>query len=182
MQDLYGGLAQRNDLFVAVLHDAEGAELRAKGLYYLQPADLQQINGFLNQAGPILDGDWSPLSLGSMAHWTGATMAGGSDPERRQILAAMQTELPRVMKGLQAALGQPGSYESPWPTIPLSSPLEADFASNRLDVRRWPHRSGGAEIHRKRQPELRPEQRTNRGPTAIDRRRAIPPLQTRSSA
>ena len=132
VKDLCGGLAQRRDLFVAVLHETDGARLRAKGLYYLKSEDLQQIDGFLNQAGPVLHGDWSPLSLGSMAHWTGAAMAGGSEPQRRQILAAMQTELPRVMKGLQTALGQPGSYESPWPNISFSTPLEADFAANRL--------------------------------------------------
>ncbi len=164
MKDLCGGLAQRSDLFVAVLHETDGARLRAKGLYYLKPEELQQIDGFLNQAGPILQGDWSPLSLGSMAHWTGAAMAGGSEPQRRQILAAMQTELPRVMKGLQAALGQPGSYESPWPNISFSTPLEADFAVQPPDVRRRPHGPGAAEIHRRRQAELRPEQRTDRGP------------------
>ena len=105
MKDVCGGLAQRSDLFVAVLHETDAPKLRAKGLYYLKPEELRQIDGFLNQAGPILQGDWSPLSLGSMAHWMGAAMTGGSEPQRRQILAAMQTELPRVMKGLQAGAG-----------------------------------------------------------------------------
>ena len=48
------------------------------------------------------------------------------------MLAAMQTELPRVAKGLEAALRQPGSYKSPWPEMPLSSSLAAKSASTRL--------------------------------------------------
>ena len=44
----------------------------------------------------------------------------------------MQTELPRVMKGLAAALGQAGPYKSPWPEMSFSSPLAAEAASMRL--------------------------------------------------
>ncbi len=63
----------------------------------------------------------------------GAAMAAGSDPsQRQQILAAMQTELPRVMSGLSAALGQTGGYKSPWPEMSFSHPLAAEAASTRL--------------------------------------------------
>ncbi len=131
-QDLRRGLTQRSDLFAAVLYESDAPKLRAKGLFYLKPEELRRIDGFLDQAGPILQGDWSALNLGGMAHWMGAAMSGGPELERRQILAAMQTELPRVMKGLQAALEQPGSYESPWPNVSQAIPIETEFAANRL--------------------------------------------------
>ena len=73
------GWPSASDLFVAVLHETDAPKLRAKGLYYLKPEELRQIDGFLDQAGPILQGDWSPLSLGGMAHWMGAAMTGGSE-------------------------------------------------------------------------------------------------------
>ena len=48
-------------------------------------------------------------------------------------MAAMQTELPRVINGLAAALGtRPEAYKSPWPEMSLSSPLAAEAASTRL--------------------------------------------------
>ena len=71
--------SQRGDLFTAVLYDSDAPKLRAKGLYYVKPEQLRQIDDFLNQASPILQGNWSALSLGSMAHWTGAAMSAGSE-------------------------------------------------------------------------------------------------------
>ena len=62
-----------------MLHDIDAPKLRQKGLYYLKTEELEQIDGFLNQAGPILDGDWSQLNLGSMGRWIGAAMASGSE-------------------------------------------------------------------------------------------------------
>ena len=127
------GLAQHTDLFAAVLHQTDAPKLRSKGLYYLKPEELLQIDGFLNQAGPVLQGDWSQLNLGGMAHWMSAAVAGGSDSaQSQQILAAMQTELPRVTSGLSAALGQAGEYKSPWPEMSFSTPLAADASCDRL--------------------------------------------------
>ena len=97
-------LAGRGDLFAAIMSGTDAPKLRSKGLYYLQPDELQKIDGFLDQATPILQGDWSKLNLGGMAGWIGAAMSGGSASQRQQILAAMQTELPRAIGGLTAAL------------------------------------------------------------------------------
>ncbi len=134
IDDLSHGLAKRNDLFGAVLslREADTPKLRSKGLYYLKPEELQQIDGFLNQAEPILQGNWSQLNLGGMAQWMGTAMSGGSDAQRQQIMAAMQSELPRVTSGLTAALGQSGVYKSPWPEMAFSHPQTADSATNRL--------------------------------------------------
>jgi uncharacterized protein len=139
LDEVCRGLAKHKDLFNAVLHQADAPKLRAKGLYYLETAsadpreiDLQKINLLLDQAGPILQGDWSQLSLGSMAATMAAGMNAGSETQRRQLLAAMQTELPRMVKGLEDALRNPDAYKSPWPDLPLSSALAAQSASTRL--------------------------------------------------
>ncbi len=134
LDDVAQNLAKRKDLFGAVLslRDADAPRLRGKGLYYLKPEELQQIDGFLDQAQPILQGNWSQLNIGGMAQWMGAAMSGGSDAQRQQIMAAMQSELPRVTSGLAAALGQSGGYKSPWPEMTLSRSKSAESAADRL--------------------------------------------------
>ena len=72
IDDVCRGLAQRTDLFAAVMHETDAPKLRSKGLYYLKPEELQQIDSSSDQAAPILKGDWSPLNLGGMAQWMGA--------------------------------------------------------------------------------------------------------------
>ena len=119
-------LAGRKDLFGAVLHQTDAPKLRSKGLYYLdiespdpKELDLTKIDALLDKAAPILQGDWSALSLGNMTHWMGAAINGGSEAQRRQILEAMQSELPRVIEGFKAAIGQPGpSSRPPRPATP----------------------------------------------------------------
>ncbi len=132
MDDVYRRLCRHGDLFGAILHQADAPKLRAKGLYYLKREELQQIDGFLDQASPVLKGDWSPLNLGGMAQWMGGVMASGSPAQQKQIQEAMQTELPRVIGGLSAALGQPGAYQSPWPEMSFSRSLEAEAPSSQL--------------------------------------------------
>jgi uncharacterized protein len=132
LDDVCRRLAERSDLFGAVLHEADAPKLRGKGLYYLKPEEIRQIDGFLNQAAPILKGDWSQLNLGGMARWMGAAMSGGPQSQRQQILTALQTELPRVIGGLTAALNETGSYKSPWPEMSFSNSSAAGAASMRL--------------------------------------------------
>jgi len=132
LDDVCRVLAQRSDLYGAVMHETDAPRLREKGLYYLKPEELQQIDGFLDQAAPILRGDWSQLNLGAMARWMGEAMAGGSEAQRQQMLAAMRSELPRFVGGLHAALGQAGAYRSPWPDMSFSSPLANESALTRL--------------------------------------------------
>jgi uncharacterized protein len=129
LDDMAQKLNARSDLFAAVLRDGDAPKLRAKGLYYLKPAELRQIEGFLGQANPILQGNWSQLNLGGMTQWMGAAMSSNSPLQREQVLAAMQTELPRVMNGLAAALGSNGGYKSPWPDMSFSSPQRDESAS-----------------------------------------------------
>jgi hopanoid biosynthesis associated RND transporter like protein HpnN len=151
LDDVCRELAARKDLFGAVLHQTDAPKLRGKGLYYLEMEspdprglDLAKIDVLLNKAEPILKGNWSALSLGNMTHWMGAAMNGGSEAQRRQMLGAMQAELPRVIEGFKAAIGQPANPASsgqcgmaapsmfPWPEMPLSKSLTAQSAATRL--------------------------------------------------
>jgi uncharacterized protein len=139
IDDVCRRLAKRKDFFGLVLHDADASKLRAKGLYYLnvkssdpKEVDLEKIDALLDQAAPILKGDWSQMNLGGMAQWMGAAMNSGSEAQRGQILAAMQTELPRVTKAIETAIRHPGSYQSPWPDMSLPGSLAAQSASTRL--------------------------------------------------
>ncbi|MEN6407267.1 MAG: MMPL family transporter [Thermoguttaceae bacterium] len=132
LDDLCRELRRRADMFSAVMHETDAPALRAKGLYYLKTDDLLKIDGFLQQATPILQGNWSQLNLGGMAQWMGTAMGGGSDAQRGQIMAAMQAELPRVSQGLTAALGSSGGYQSPWPEIAPPKALADEAKSTRL--------------------------------------------------
>lgn len=147
LDDICTELGKRKDLFNAVLHRTDAPKLRSKGLYYLdlqsadpKEIDLQKIDYLLDKASPILNGNWSALSLGNMSQWMGAAIDGRSMEQRGQILAAMQTELPRVAEGLKAAIApaaapnQPSSASSlfPWPEMSVSQSLAAQSASTRL--------------------------------------------------
>ncbi len=67
LDDVCRELARRSDLFAAVMHKIDAPKLRAKGLYYLKPEELQRIDQLLEQATPI-----SPLKK-SVSERSGAT-------------------------------------------------------------------------------------------------------------
>ncbi|MCD4727638.1 MAG: MMPL family transporter, partial [Pirellulales bacterium] len=67
LDDVCRELARRSDLFAAVMHKVDAPKLRAKGLYYLKPEELQRIDQLLEQATPILQGDLSQSNLAGMA-------------------------------------------------------------------------------------------------------------------
>ncbi len=70
LDDVCRKLARRSDLFAAVMHKVDAPKLRAKGLYYLKPEELQRIDQLLEQAAPILQGDLSQSNLAGMAGWS----------------------------------------------------------------------------------------------------------------
>jgi hypothetical protein len=95
-----------------------------------------------------------------MTRWMDSAIGGGSGAQRQQMLAQMQTELPRAIEGFKAAIGQnspeqpaspggseiappacPGSASAgslaassmfPWPEMALSKSLAAQSATTRL--------------------------------------------------
>lgn len=111
MTDLGQQLAQQPRLFHEVLHEVNLAPLRAKGLFYLPPAELESIDGFLAQTEPIVRGQWSAIGLAAMA---GGLVPRLTAPGAHAAHALADAE--RLAAGLQAALTQ-GAYVSPWPAL-----------------------------------------------------------------
>lgn len=123
-------LARENRLFHAVLHEVDLAKIRSKGLHYLPPEELLAIEGFLQQATPILNGDWTPLNIGSMAGGMCAQLEAKPPPGTRAHLE-VQAAVERLSSGLRGALAPDARYRSPWPEMPAAfatlSELSAEY-------------------------------------------------------
>ena len=123
LDDLAAMIGRESRCFHAVMHKVDFSKLRAKGLHYLKPGELAEIEGFLAQLDPILRGDWSQLNLVNMAgRMSGPAVAppplgarGGPDPAP----AAQQCQA-KWLASLMTALSQPGVYRSPWPDMSAS--------------------------------------------------------------
>lgn len=130
LQEISALLARENHLFHAVLHEVDLAKIRAKGLHYLPPEELMVIEGFLDEATPVLEGDWSSLNIGSMAAGMCAQLEAGA-AHRPHARAEAQQAVERLSSGLLTALGRDPRYRSPWPEMPASfatlSELSAEY-------------------------------------------------------
>ncbi len=90
------------------------ANLRAKGLHYLPPETLEQTRRFLGRLQPVLEGDWSRLSLARLL-----------DDLRREATFRLEqgdagglVEVERLIASLAQAVERPEVYRSPWPEAP----------------------------------------------------------------
>ncbi|MEN6493130.1 MAG: MMPL family transporter [Thermoguttaceae bacterium] len=129
IDEVYGAIVRETNLFEAVLHEVDLSKIRAKGLYYLEPAELQQINGFLDKVTPILQGDWAQLSLANLPRQMMAAMAQpGQMPGGP---AAAQAELSHFTASLLAALDPNAQYQSPWPDTGNLAAGRNDLQANR---------------------------------------------------
>ncbi len=156
VDELAAGIAQEDSLFQHVLYKKDLHRIRSKALHYLPPEELKSIEESLDRVGPVLDGDWSVLSLaGSPATWGGArareagdTSASGassiapaaaSTASRRhptpQSTAALVYESRRVTDNLWAALDEQHANELATPgfTAPLDQLDDADGGYLLLD-------------------------------------------------
>lgn len=101
LDELAQRLGEDSSQFDAVLHKVELANVRAKGLHFLDANELQQIESALDHIDPVIHGDWSQLRVD------------------RQLAMASQApgeQLPRLSASLSAAFdGVEGEYTSPWP-------------------------------------------------------------------
>ena len=102
-------------LFHSVLHRVDRSKLQSKGLHFLSRQEVEQVYGMVEQAAPIVQGDWARLSLGGMCSSGAAAFDGQGLPPQ------VQQQLNGIVGGLAGALE--GVYRSPWPALPL--PLEA---------------------------------------------------------
>jgi hypothetical protein len=135
LDELAAATQQQGRYFHAVMHKVDLSRLRGKGLHYLKPAELAQIDAFLAQLEPVLQGDWSQLTLVNMAGRMAnlAAAPGASDAVSPlapgglsgEVLRAAQQAQAKWLASLMTALSEPGKYQSPWPNM-SSSPAGMD--------------------------------------------------------
>ncbi len=127
VEELSEAIAQEDQLFRAVLHEVDLSRIREKGLHYLEPVDLLEIERFLDQVKPILAGDWARLTVGNMSRAVYQRLAAnpGSD-------ASTQTELSRLADSLVDAFAPAGRYQSPWPEMSDSVATFSDLGSEYM--------------------------------------------------
>ncbi|HBO43378.1 MAG TPA: hypothetical protein DD670_05495, partial [Planctomycetaceae bacterium] len=115
LQELSAELARRDNLFSAVLHEVDCSKIRGKGLYYLEPGQLEQIEQMLARFAPVLAGDWSQLNLSNKIDELCENL---HDPALVGLRPATLAEFDRLSLALSATLVQPDQYRSPWPDMP----------------------------------------------------------------
>lgn len=121
LDKLAGELQKDTKHFRAVFYKIDQAKLQAKGLYYLEPQQLQEVEALLNQAQPVLQGNWDSLSVGGQIAWFSRLLQQG-DPRKFQASAQSSQQNPsQALTILSAALSETGTYRSPWPEMPRPS-------------------------------------------------------------
>jgi len=66
LQALAASLSNENKHFHAVLHGVNLEKIRSKGLHYLSPGEIGAIEKFLDDASPVVQGNWAKLTVGGM--------------------------------------------------------------------------------------------------------------------
>ena len=139
LEEVSAAVGREQRLFHSVLHEVDLSKIRAKGLHYLSPADLQRIEGFIERTRPILDGGWSQLTVATMVGALAGQMVAGSNHTRadgENPAAALERYSESLVAGLEATsrpgLSGIGDYVSPWPGMPESLSTLRDLASEHL--------------------------------------------------
>ena len=149
LRELASQLANENKHFHAVLHGVNLEKVRSKGLHYLPPEELRSIEGFLDEAGAIVSGGWSRLTVGGMVqgmctrlqHEAQQALAGGAanpDPANANAASTIipnqssEQQLLRLAQSLHSAVDQRRGYQSPWPEMPQSFATLSELNSEYL--------------------------------------------------
>ncbi|MCX7415711.1 MAG: MMPL family transporter [Planctomycetia bacterium] len=127
-------------LFRSVLHEVDLSKIRAKGLHYLSPSELAEIDRFIQRTEPILDGGWAQLKVGTMVGGLAGQMVAGTPPGSTTTdelpAAALERYTESLVAGLDAvsaaSTAKPGEYLSPWPGMPESLSTLRDLSSEHL--------------------------------------------------
>jgi len=148
LQELASLLSGENKHFHAVLHGVNLEKIRSKGLHYLAPDELSSIEAFLDEAAPVVRGEWSQLTVGGLVQGLCAKM----QHEAQQMLArgelpsgapsatvagpfgpqSADDELSRLAQSLQTAVEGRRGYQSPWPEMPQSFAMLSELNSEYL--------------------------------------------------
>ncbi|MCE9629182.1 MAG: MMPL family transporter [Planctomycetia bacterium] len=138
LQEVSREVAREESLFRSVLHEVDLSKIRSKGLHYLSPADLADIDRFIERTQPILDGGWSQLKVSTMVGGLAGQMAAGATPQGPRDeppAAALERYVESLVAGIDTPQsGEPRSldYVSPWPSMPESLSTLRDLSSEHL--------------------------------------------------
>ncbi len=138
LQEVSREVARQESLFRSVLHEVDLSKIRSKGLHYLSPADLADIDRFIERTQPILDGGWSQLKVSTMVGGLAGQMVAGASPQGPRDeppAAALERYVESLVAGIDAPqTGESRSldYVSPWPSMPESLSTLRDLSSEHL--------------------------------------------------
>jgi hopanoid biosynthesis associated RND transporter like protein HpnN len=140
LEEVSDEISRDGTLFRSVLHEVDLSKIRAKGLHYLSPADLAEIDRFIERTQPILDGGWAQLKVSTMVGGLAGQMVAGmqpaAGPKDQPPTAALERYAESLVAGLEsvAAPGKqpPADYVSPWPGMPESLSTLRDLSSEHL--------------------------------------------------
>ncbi|MGB8854143.1 MAG: MMPL family transporter [Pirellulales bacterium] len=138
LEELSREAARNGELFGSVLHEVDLSRIRAKGLHYLSPADLAEIDRFIEGTRPILEGGWAQLKVGTMVGGLAAQMVSGgspSGPVGESPVSFLERYSEALLTGIESPLrGDTAGteYVSPWPGMPESLSTLRDLSSEHL--------------------------------------------------
>lgn len=137
LEEVSRAVAREGDLFRSVLHEVNLSRIRAKGLHYLSPADLADIERFVARTEPILAGGWAQLKVGTMvAGMAGQMVAGAGPGQPEPPTASLERYSEALLAGMepsaQTADPRLAEYVSPWPSMPESLATLRDLSSEHL--------------------------------------------------
>ncbi len=140
LEELSTALAREDRLFHAVLHEVDLSKIRSKGLHYLAPNELAGIERFLAETQPVIDGDWSRLSIDHLAAGMSLRLQAAMQqmmqhPELAADPNMSTADLERLTSSLLATLSQRSHYrrdQSPFPEMPQSFAVLSELNSEYL--------------------------------------------------
>ncbi|UUO07417.1 MMPL family transporter [Blastopirellula sp. J2-11] len=124
LEALYSRLSANRESFYAVLHERGLANVRAKGLHYVPPDELAEMEGELAALQPVLSGQWEAISFDRLL-WGANQRLLIDSPQQKRAAAA---EMNRLADGLLHALREDGSNTSIW-----NEPHESLSVMSQLD-------------------------------------------------
>ena len=139
LRELSQEVARDGERFRSVLHEVDLSKIRSKGLHYLSPADLAEIDRFIERTQPILEGGWAHLKVTNMVGGLAGQVVAGAQPAgatQEPPLAALERYSESLLAGLEAgrreAIEGQSAYVSPWPRMPESLSTLRDLSSEHL--------------------------------------------------
>lgn len=130
LDDLSQQLARHSHLFHAVLHEVDLSKIRSKGLHYLTPEELVEVDRFVRDTEPIVQGQWSWLNVNRQVQLLAAGLdsAAPGSPAEAQLLAQAEP----LSTSLRQALLTSEEYQTPWPAMPASVATLSDLGNRYL--------------------------------------------------